>query len=134
MSLCVIVHPTLLTRIVFISILAPLLTLFTLLPIERTRHVALRVAAASTGAFGIITAIAILGKVPAWADAWERLWIKDGIEWGTTKEKGLSAAFCLLFSLGVACDWFLRRRFGENPDQASISETVWDVRVLINYL
>lgn len=120
LSLCVAAHPALLTRIVLVSICAPLFMLATTLPIKRTQHIALRIATASLGSFGIILAIGILGKVPAWANAWERLWIKDGAEWGTTKEKGLSAAFCLLFLLGIASDWYLRRRFGENPDQVCL--------------
>ncbi|THG97782.1 hypothetical protein EW026_g4288 [Hermanssonia centrifuga] len=117
-------HPALLTRIVLTAVFVPIGTILCLLP--RFTRIALRIACASMGSFGIVLAIALLAHIPAWGDVWERYWIHDGSDWGTSKEKGLSAAFCLLFSTGLASDWFIHSKFGENPDEK------WD-RYLANY-
>ncbi|EIN12345.1 hypothetical protein PUNSTDRAFT_81513 [Punctularia strigosozonata HHB-11173 SS5] len=117
LSVCVIIHPTLLTRIVFTSVVLPILTVFCLLPIPKTQRCVIRVAYASVGAFGTVLSVALLANVPAWANVWERLWVKNDVEWGTIHEKGLSAAWCFLVVLGFACDCVLHRKFGENPDQ-----------------
>lgn len=71
----------------------------------------------STGSFGLVLSISLMAHIPAWSSVWDRLWISDNIEWGTPGEKGLSAGFCLFLLTGTACDWFLKSRFGENPDQ-----------------
>lgn len=123
LALAVIIHPSLLTRIVLISITTPLLTLLTLLPFPKVQYASLRFASSTTGSFGLIISIALLSKKPilAWANVWERLWLVDSTgtneQWGTSAEKGLSAGFCLFLVLGIVCDWFLNRRFGECPDQ-----------------
>lgn len=79
----------------------------------------LRFCTSSNGAFGIVLSIALLSnpKIEAWANVWERFWLPNGIDWGTGKEKGLSAAFCILLALGVVVDWALRRWLGECPDE-----------------
>lgn len=117
MGLSVIIHPSLLTRVVLTAIFAPILTILTLLPLERCQHPALRFATASTGAFGMVMTIAILADIPAWANVWQRLAQADNIEWGTSREQGLSAAFCILMCMGMVSDFFLRRKFGECPDE-----------------
>ncbi|KAK0221493.1 hypothetical protein IW262DRAFT_1374225 [Armillaria fumosa] len=117
LALSVIIHPSLLTRIVFLSICTPIVTLFTLLPLIKFQHASLRFATASMGSFGAVVAIAALAHVPAWANVWERLWLTASIEWETSQEKGLSAGFCLFLCAGMASDWFLKRSFGECPDQ-----------------
>ncbi|KAI0629899.1 hypothetical protein C8Q77DRAFT_1280569 [Trametes polyzona] len=117
LALAVIVHPSLLTRHVLVAIFTPIGLIMCLLPIARTQHVCVRVGMASVGAFGLILSIALLAHLPAWADVWERLWIQDGSTWGTPKEKGLSAAFCLFLLVGSATDWFLKVKLGENPDE-----------------
>ena len=113
------IHPSLIARIVIIAICTPTLTLFTVLPIPRVQHSAVRFATASTGAFGLVLSIALLAKIPSWANVWERLWEAEDLTgtWGTAKEKGLSAGFCLFLATGTACDWLLRRKFGECPDE-----------------
>jgi len=80
----------------------------------------LRVCTGATGSFGLVVAIALLLKpqVDAWANVWERLWLKDGTTWGSSKEKGLSAAFGLFMAAGIAADWALKRWIGECPDEA----------------
>lgn len=90
-----------------------------LLPIPRTQHAFVRFGMASAGAFGTVQSIALLANISSWIEVWARLWTKDGSNWGTTQEKGLSAAFCLFALVGITTDWFLRRKLGENPDQAS---------------
>jgi Domain of unknown function (DUF4203) len=117
--LAVVLHPTLLTRIIFAAILTPLFTIATLLPVERTQHWGVRIAAASAGAFGTVVSIALLAHMSSWANVWERLWLQVSPlnDWGTNPERGLSAAACLLLVGGIASDWALRRTFGENPDQ-----------------
>ncbi|KAI0671029.1 hypothetical protein C8Q78DRAFT_974183 [Trametes maxima] len=117
LALVVIVHPSLLTRHVLIAVFTPLGLIMCLLPIARTQHVFVRVGLASAGSFGTILSIALLAHLPAWSDVWDRLWIHDGSGWGTAKEKGLSAAFCLFLLVGIASDWFLKLKLGENPDQ-----------------
>lgn len=117
LAFIVIAHPSLLTRIAIIPVLTVTGVVISLLPIVRVRNVALRFANASAGSFGIILCIAILVRNDAWGNIWDRLWIKNGVGWGTSQEKGLSAAYCVLFLAGVASDWLLHRKFGENPDE-----------------
>jgi hypothetical protein len=76
------------------------------------------------GAFGIVLATALIAGIPAWANVWDRLWLQDDAEWGTVKEKGLSAAWCFLLVLGATCDFLLHRKFGENPDQVRNASTL----------
>lgn len=119
LSLSVIIHPSLLTRIVLTAVMIPILTVMTLLPLDRFQHSALRFATSSTGAAGLVVSIALLAGIPPWANVWERYWVQDGLDWGTSQEKGLSAAFFLLLSTGIVCDWFLKRTFGECPDEVT---------------
>ncbi|KAF8916446.1 hypothetical protein CPB85DRAFT_1289751 [Mucidula mucida] len=126
LALSVIIHPSLLTRVVFISICMPILTIFCMLPLAKFQHASLRFATASMGAFGIVLSIAILAGIPAWENVWQRLWVSASIEWGTTQEKGLSAGFCLFLFFGMLVDFFLRKQFGECPDEK------WD-SYLANY-
>lgn len=116
-AISVIVHPTLLTRIVLTAVFTPIGLVMCLLPISRTQHAFVRVGMASAGSFGTILSIAILARLSSWSDVWGRLWIQDGSGWGTPKEKGLSAAFCLFLLVGVISDWFLKIKLGENPDE-----------------
>lgn len=117
--LAVVLHPTLLTRIIFVGILTPLFVIATLAPVQRTQHCAVRIAAASAGSFGTVVSIALLARVTPWANVWERLWMQASLtnDWGTNAERGLSAAACIILAGGTACDWALRKIFGENPDQ-----------------
>ncbi|KAI5891747.1 uncharacterized protein SCHCODRAFT_01038712 [Schizophyllum commune H4-8] len=101
LGISVIIHPNLLTRVVLTAILVPLSTILTLLPFERSQRPAMRFATASTGAFGVVMSIAILAGIPAWANVWQRLAEHDNIDWGTSKEQGLSAAFGILLCLGM---------------------------------
>ncbi|KAI0823299.1 hypothetical protein BC628DRAFT_1325331 [Trametes gibbosa] len=117
LALAVIVHPSLLTRHVLVAVFTPIGLLMCLLPIARTQHVFVRVGMASAGAFGTILAISLLAHLSSWGDVWSRFWVHDGNEWGTSKEKGLSAAFCLFLVVGSASDWFLKVKLGENPDE-----------------
>ena len=63
-----------------------------------------------------------MARVPAWANVWERFWVMNGDDWGTSKEKGLSATYCLLLATGLVSDWFLHIKFGENPDEVTIAQ------------
>ncbi|THH14543.1 hypothetical protein EW146_g5790 [Bondarzewia mesenterica] len=117
LALSVTLHPSLLIRRIFICLLTPMLTIITVLPFDRTQHASLRMAACSSGAFGLTISTALLAKVPAWGNVWERLWISDGSDWSTAAEHGLSAEFWLIFILGCMTDWALQRVYGGNPDQ-----------------
>jgi len=64
----------------------------------------------------VILSISLLTHIEGWADVWERFYVRDG-EWGSSSEKGLSAAYCFFLAGGMGCDWMLRYKFGENPDQ-----------------
>ncbi|KAJ7206457.1 hypothetical protein C8J57DRAFT_1404318 [Mycena rebaudengoi] len=127
-AISVFTHPPLLARIIIVAVFVPTLTLLVLLPIPKVQRSAVRFASASTGAFGLVVSIALLSHIPAWANVWERLWLARDLSatWGTTKEKGLSAGFCLFLAVGIASDWLLRRKFGECPDEK------WD-SYLANY-
>ncbi|KAI0698084.1 hypothetical protein BC835DRAFT_1413230 [Cytidiella melzeri] len=126
LAISVIVHPSLLTRIVLAGVFTPLGTILCLLPFPRGARIALRVGASSLGAFGVTETVAIFSHNPAWGNVWDRFWMHDGLAWGTGVEKGLSAAFCFFFVAGLACDWFLHAKIGENPDEK------WD-RYLADY-
>lgn len=119
LSASVIIHPSLLARIVLVVIAVPLLTTLILLPLPRFQHAFLRFAMSAAGTFGVVLSISLVAGIDSWADVWERLWVADGPagDWDNSKEKGMSAAFCFLLVAGVTSDWFLRRQFGENPDQ-----------------
>ncbi|OSD02412.1 hypothetical protein PYCCODRAFT_1410891 [Trametes coccinea BRFM310] len=117
LAISIIVHPSLLTRIVLTAVFTPIGLLMCLLPLARTQHAFVRVGMASAGSFGTVLSIATLAHLSSWSDPWGRLWIHDGSDWGTAKEKGLSAAFCLFLLVGAASDWFLKRKLGENPDE-----------------
>jgi hypothetical protein len=117
LSFSVIIHPTLIARVILVVVFLPIFTVFVLLPIHRCQRGFIRTAMSASGSFGVILSIALLAKVSAWSNVWERLWVSDSIEWGTPQEKGLSTGFCLFLCAGTACDWFLKFRLGENPDQ-----------------
>ncbi|EEB97141.1 hypothetical protein MPER_03596, partial [Moniliophthora perniciosa FA553] len=56
-----------------------------------------------------------IGRIPSWANIYERLWISDGEGWQTAQERGLSAGYALFLIFGVVSDWLLNRIFGECP-------------------
>lgn len=117
LTLCVIVHPSLKTRIILTAIIFPILTVTTLLPFVRFQHTALHFAMSVRGTFGVVLSIALLSHILAWANVWECYCESDNLKWGTSKERGLSAAFCFFLCVGMASDWLLRRIFGECPDE-----------------
>ncbi|KAJ7049435.1 hypothetical protein C8F01DRAFT_1183301 [Mycena amicta] len=82
-------------------------------------HSAVRFGASATGALGVVLSIALLANIPSWVNVWDRLWEAEDstATWGTAREKGLSAGFFLFLGAGIACDFFLRRKFGECPDE-----------------
>ncbi|EMD39743.1 hypothetical protein CERSUDRAFT_112033 [Gelatoporia subvermispora B] len=117
LGIAMIIHPSLTTRVALTATFIPIGLLLCLLPIQRTQRPSLRLSMAANGAFSTVFSIALLVDATSWSDAWERLWVPDGSQWDSPQEKGLSAAFCLLIIAGCACDWFLTKRLGENPDQ-----------------
>ncbi|KAK7676363.1 hypothetical protein QCA50_020667 [Cerrena zonata] len=117
LSISVIVHPTRLTRIVLAAVFTALGTIACLLPFPAISHTPVRIAASATGAFGVILSVSLFAHVPAWADVWERFWVDNDINWGSSREKGLSAAYCFLLVTGVICDWALHKYYGEDPDE-----------------
>ncbi|KAF7303746.1 hypothetical protein MIND_00604200 [Mycena indigotica] len=119
LGVSVVIHPSLLARIIITAIFVPTSTLFVLLPIPKIQRSAVRFGASVTGAFGVVLSIALLANIPSWANVWDRLWEAQDETgtWGTTKEKGLSAGFFLFLTAGIVCDFFLRRTFGECPDE-----------------
>ncbi|THU81912.1 hypothetical protein K435DRAFT_465589 [Dendrothele bispora CBS 962.96] len=117
LAISVIVHHSLLTRIVLTSIIASILTLLVCLPLERFQLLSLRLAARSTGSFGLVISIALLAHIPAWANVRSRYWLKSSVESEGSKEHGLDASFCLYLLVRTASDYLLRRLFGECPDE-----------------
>jgi len=122
----VVCHPEKLARNILLGVCGIISTILCLLPIPRIQHGAVRSASAWLGALGIIMAISILSGVSDWSGVWARLWVSWDSTWGTSQEKGLSAAFGGLAVVGIAVDWLLKRQFGENPDEK------WD-SYLANY-
>ena len=125
LAVCVIIHPSLPPRVIltitFLVFFFVLSLIFATIPrlYNRIFHPFLRICTASTGAFGLILSIALLlnPRELSWANIWERLWVKDGVNWGTTRERCLSAAYWIFFLLGIAGDWALHKSIGECPDE-----------------
>lgn len=132
LALSVIIHPSLTPRVVLTAIFTSLLTLlvffFYFVPKFHSwlLHPTLRFCTSSNGAFGLVLSVSLLlqPRIDAWANVWERLWVQDGDNWGTSKEKGLSAAFCAFLAVGIAVDWALRRWLGECPDEVCLYDLV----------
>lgn len=127
LAICILIHPSLTPRIIltstFVTLALLLLLPFTLVPRLTLTflHPFLRSLTASTGAFGLVSSIALLlhPPEPSWSNIWERLWVKDGQTWGTGRERALSAAFWIFFVAGVAADWALNKWIGECPDEVN---------------
>ena len=117
LAISVTIHPTLLTRIALVTVLASTLAILTPLPITRLQSILLRTSTSAVGSFGLVLSIALFSRVGPWSNVWERLWVHDDIYWGSVQEKGLSASFFLFFVSGIVTDWWLRTKFGESPDQ-----------------
>ena len=111
------IHPSLLTRIALVVVFASTLAILTPLPIARLRPILLRISTSAVGSFGLVLSIALFSRIEPWSNAWERLWVHDDIRWGSAQEKGLSAGFFLFLASGIGADWWLKFKFGENPDQ-----------------
>lgn len=124
LAVSVIVHPPLLARIILAAVFTPLGTILCLLPFPRYARPALTVASVCIGAFGIVMTIALFAHNNSWSNVWDRFWVSDGVGWGSSKEKGLSAAFCFLLCAGLLGDWYLHTKIGENPDEVRIIATV----------
>ena len=132
LSLCVILHPSLTPRVIFITVITILLMVLVLISTVIPRlstlllHPLLRLCTSSTGAFGLVLSIALLAKsqIDPWADIWERLWVQDGDGWGSGKEQGLSAAWGVFLSVGIIADWAFHRWLGECPDEVRFSAFV----------
>ncbi|KAI9446538.1 hypothetical protein H4582DRAFT_1843952 [Lactarius indigo] len=123
LALSITIHPNLLTRRIFLALLAAICCVFVLLPFSRTQRNFIRLSASATGAFGLILSIALLAHAQQWSNVWERLWVTDGNGWGDGVERALSAGYWLILVAGCLVDWVLRRYFGGNPDE-SMQE--WD--------
>lgn len=128
LGLSIILHPSLLPRQVLVGVFTILLTgmLFITSFIPRLGFLlrpTLRISCSSLGSLGLVISIALLSRVMGWANAWERLWLPNGdpAEWGTPKEKGLSAAWAVFWAAGIASDWALRRWVGECPDEVRMN-------------
>lgn len=135
LAFSIILHPSLLPRLILLGVFSILLTSLLVISFFIPRlsatllHPVLRVCTAGVGSFGLVLAIALLSnpRIDNWANAVERLWTPNGEDWGTSKEKALSAAWGILWGVGMVSDWALRRYFGECPDEK------WD-DYLLNYV
>jgi hypothetical protein len=113
-------HPSELARDILLGVFSFISAILCLLPITKTQHASLRFTAAWLGAFGVTLSISILAGVSEWTDIWARLWVPWDANWGTSREKGLTAGFIGLAAAGCASDWLLKRQFGECPDEVCI--------------
>lgn len=74
------------------------------------------------GAVSVTMAIAVLTRSPlssSWANAWDRLWVANGVGWESARERGFDVLFCVLWAVGAASDWALKRWIGQDPDEVS---------------
>jgi len=117
LAVSVAIHPSLLTRVALVAIFASTLAILTPLPIVHLQPMLLRTSASAVGSFGLVLSIALFSHIEPWSNVWERLWVHDDIQWGSAQEKGLSAGFFLFLTSGIGTNWWLRFKFGENPDQ-----------------
>ena len=117
LAVSVAIHPSLPTRVALVAIFASTLAILTPLPITHIQPILIRTSTSAVGSFGLVLSIALFSHIEPWSDVWERLWVHDDIRWGSAPEKGLSAGFFLFLVLGMGADWWLRFKFGENPDQ-----------------
>lgn len=127
LALCIITHPTLLSRVVVTSIFTPLVALTVIVPsvipspsLGNVAHLTSRVATSCAGAFSITMSIALLTRSQesySWANIWDRLWVSDGEGWGSGREKGFDVLFCVLWTCGALVDLGLNRWIGEDPDE-----------------
>ena len=120
MSISIMFHPSLLARRVLTAICVPIGTILCLVPVPKFSHAPLRIACAALGSFGVVVSTAILARIPSWGDPWRHYWSPSAVEWESSKEKALSAMYCVLLVIGVLCDWLLHRKVGGNPDQVSV--------------
>lgn len=126
-AISIITHPSLGSRVVLASVITPLVTLLVVVPSalpsiseSKLAHSTARFASSCLGAFSMTVAIALLTRSTlsySWANAWDRLWIANGSGWGTSRERGFDALFCVLWASGSLCDWALKRWIGEDPDE-----------------
>ena len=121
LALSITIHPNLLTRRIFLTLLILICCIFTLLPFPRTQRSCIRLAASATGALGLIISIALLTHTQPWSDVWERLWMTSGNGWGDGVERALSTCYWLILVAGCSADWALRRYFGGNPDEVLLT-------------
>ncbi|KAH9180468.1 hypothetical protein EDB89DRAFT_1900357 [Lactarius sanguifluus] len=111
LALSITIHPNLLTRRIFLALLAAICCVFALLPFSRTQRNFIRLSASAT--WGIW-----LDPINcSWSNVWERLWVTDGSGWGDGVERALSAGYWLILVAGCLVDWALRRYFGGSPDE-----------------
>ena len=137
LALSIMLHPSLTGRRILLAVLTILVSIPTVficvisprIPVTQNSscltflqyfvHPLLRFCTASTGSFGLVVSIGLLLNPPAksWANVFERLWVSDGMGWGSSQEKGLTAAWAFFAFIGIVNDWALRRWFGEDPDE-----------------
>ncbi|PIL22324.1 hypothetical protein GSI_15012 [Ganoderma sinense ZZ0214-1] len=71
LAFTVVLHPSLLTRLILIAIFTPIGLIMCLLPIPRTQHAFVRFGMTSVGAFGTVQSIALLADIPSWIEKWD---------------------------------------------------------------
>jgi hypothetical protein len=136
--LVVLFHPTLKYRLALLAVFVLIALLGTYLPIHsrfRSKKWTVRVCASWCGALGLVVSIGVFSGVQGWESVWLRFIVEEDSEWAGSREVGLNAAFLIFAIVGIACDWALQKRFGEDPSQVShffldwirntASETVW---------
>ncbi|KLO17304.1 hypothetical protein SCHPADRAFT_846773 [Schizopora paradoxa] len=126
LGLSVLTHPSLPARVVLSSVMTPLVTILVLLPLvvqplqEHFQHPMTRFATSCIGAFSVTMAIAIFTRSTSsssWANAWDRLWVANGVGWENARERGFDVLFCVLWAAGAGSDWALKRWIGQDPDE-----------------
>ncbi|THU78049.1 hypothetical protein K435DRAFT_68254 [Dendrothele bispora CBS 962.96] len=100
------------------------------LPLEPFQRPSLRLVACSTDSFRLVLSIALLARIPAWANVWSRSLLVE-VKFGVGREQknmGLIPVF-VCFSRSRSTSDYVWRIFGECPDETS--RNIQTLRVLL---
>ncbi|KAG8993232.1 hypothetical protein FRB93_002069 [Tulasnella sp. JGI-2019a] len=109
---------SLLPRLIIALVLITAFLVCTMLPHPSIRHWSLRICASASGAVGVVISIALFTHAPSWSSPWLLFAIAPVMGTRDPQEKGLSAGMFLIMGLGIAVDWVLKIKLGEDPDKA----------------
>ncbi|KAG8869038.1 hypothetical protein FRB98_002890 [Tulasnella sp. 332] len=108
----------LLPRFIIAVIIILVFLVCTLFPHPSIRNWSLRICASASGSVGVVIAIALFTRAPSWSSPWLLFAVPPIVGTRNSQEKGLSAGMFLIMGCGIAVDWILKIKLGEDPDKA----------------